>query len=777
MYIRLGDTNIKYSNSQDDFIIFSQILDSEMSYEKPVLVRTPDELEIWFGRNFSGKDYLDQLLGSGVTLLLYRPVSSEENIYGDDYIDTSSFEVSNEIYSSPDMLPEVGREGVKYNVSGEYYIYLQGEYVKEKDLPQNITNNTQSLNNRDTLNINYVGYTGPKYCFPIYRENNLGEVFEYPEVVSEEDRGVLLSHLPDPDKVLLGYETLGFYLTTEDSLSFQPTGDLGLDTKYIILTYLDRSSGEYKKMMVWFEGENNIIPTIPSYYYTEGNTKSINIIGKSTLDILQELVEIMRNDIGYSVEESTGEGVYKVYAPYSVPVTYFYNIPGFSLEPSISITHNILSQVSKGNTRIRFISKTIGMDTLDGVDCNIRVKIEKLKEKDKYRITLSRYNYYEVFEGGLFTVGEDRIDSKITKESKLVRCETVTTYIDEVTGKEVPYTLEEGGRNSELPEGTWDLRRATSEKEYTREMYWKAVDSILGADDPVYIDYFLIPDISPYVEKPEEGGYYKEYDKFLELSQGIGCQVLIENKDNGWRYEELENIPENPESGVVYIISGKYLILGNDGSLVETTDPEITNKYGNNFIFNYTGDKDNRLVWFFRGITINGYQRPGYYLHIQGLLGGIFSMSSSKVIYNNPTSLPYSEEEIEKTLKEHKSNYLVYNNQEYYYKEYQNGEEFNTSGWMRFCIGKVYRELEKHKWEILGQKSIGDMKENLGKILSRISGTFTYINSLTLLGLYTDIGDNRLGVEIESRMSDLVDNDIVIDITLNYDKEKETINS
>ena len=68
MYLRLGTTNIKYSTEQDDFTVFSEVVDSKMSYEKPILVRTPDELDIWFGSDFPGKDYYDELLESGVTL-------------------------------------------------------------------------------------------------------------------------------------------------------------------------------------------------------------------------------------------------------------------------------------------------------------------------------------------------------------------------------------------------------------------------------------------------------------------------------------------------------------------------------------------------------------------------------------------------------------------------------------------------------------------------------------------------------------------------------------
>ena len=155
MYLRLGDTNIKYSTSQNDFMIFSQIIESGMSYEKPMLVRTPDELEIWFGRNFTEKAYFDQLLESGITLYLYRPVETGENIYSDSYVDTSGFTVREELYEQESELPVVGLEKTRYKVvdsegpmrdevtglSYSYYIWISGGFVKEQDLPQNIDEN------------------------------------------------------------------------------------------------------------------------------------------------------------------------------------------------------------------------------------------------------------------------------------------------------------------------------------------------------------------------------------------------------------------------------------------------------------------------------------------------------------------------------------------------------------------------------------------------------------------------------------------------------------
>ena len=105
MYLRLGTTNIKYSTSQDDFTVFSEVVDSKMSYERPVLVRTPDELDIWFGENIPERDYFDELLESGVTLFLYRPIKVEQNNLSLEYFLQTIYQVHLELlYSYIDRL-------------------------------------------------------------------------------------------------------------------------------------------------------------------------------------------------------------------------------------------------------------------------------------------------------------------------------------------------------------------------------------------------------------------------------------------------------------------------------------------------------------------------------------------------------------------------------------------------------------------------------------------------------------------------------------------------
>lgn len=793
MYLKLGNTNIKYSTNQDDFIILSQIVDSGLSYEKPVFVRTPDELDIWFGNNFSDKEYFDELLKSGVTLFIYRPINVEENIYSDGYIDLSEYIVDPKIYDTIYDLPEY-QEGskIKYKVISEdgnylegnikysYFIYLEElGYVNISELPQNIdTNNTMSLNNRDTIDISYPGYTGPSYNFPIYRENEFGTISKYPEE-DNIDKNILLKHLPDLEKISLRYQTLGFNYIYSNSLNFFPEDQQKLESKYIILKKLNVETGILENILIWFRYENSTIPSIPSQYYSKSISVDLGPL-KDNLDIFNYIAkEIFEKELEYVVEK-INDTEYKIYFSYSIDVTNFNNIPGFYLEPDFNTTHNILSILNKNSKRISFISKTIGTDNNDTSyqDSDISINIKKLNNNDRYRITIKRYEYTEIFEGGIFTVGEDRIDNIITQQSKLVRCNIIRTYLDEYDN-EIEYKKDWENTNtrcSDLPEGTWYLKRAKKEN-YTTENYWKSFNSIFNSEQSRMIDFFLVPDIYKYTNGITDNyNYYPEYVTLLETAEKLGFQILIQNSDNGWTYKEVDNLPNINEAEIntVYILeteqgAAKFYILSNN-EFIETIDPEITNIYRNNYVFNYNKDLDNRLIYFFRPITIYGNIRPGYYIFLSSILEDIYSISTSKIIYDTPTSKPYEVENIEENLEKYKTNYLVYNNHIYYYKKYQNGENFNTSIWMRFCIGKVNRELEKYKWNIISTKSVGDIRTKIETILIKISNNYTFIDSLMLTGLYTDFSNNRIGIEIESKMSDLVDNDMEIDITLNYDK-------
>ena len=341
--------------------------------------------------------------------------------------------------------------------------------------------------------------------------------------------------------------------------------------------------------------------------------------------------------------------------------------------------------------------------------------IEESLDEGNYRIIIERFGHLEIFEGPIkVTAGIERLDYRISRLSELVYC-------DFAEGIE------------ELPLGTWTLKGAIEET-YNYESYNNGLDEIFEEADRTFPDFFLIPDSSLYVprrntldENIEE--HEKFYKKILGYAKESGCQVLVENEDTK-----------------------------------------------NNYKCNYTGDVFNRLVYFYRSMMLGDVPRPGYYIFIRGLLRDIYSMSTDIIYYKSIKDLSkdknsYEETEESEDLKKYKCNYLIDNGLMYYYKEYQNGDKFETSIWMRFVLGKIKRELEKNKWRYLGEKNQGKIRENISAILNKVSSNFGIIRDLSILDIRFHLESNQVDVDIETTISDLVKNHMIVNFTINYNKQ------
>lgn len=163
-FLRLGKTKINYiQDSSNDVYILSDIIDSSCSPEQPKLIRTVDELVIFFGTDWNQYDYYRELIQQGVTLFLYKSISSSRNYGLNGYLDIESWPVVE--VNSYEELPgnfncsnQIPRERVKYTVPIEntYYIYFGDEWYSESMISQNIKipENSLSWLNRDSLRLN-----------------------------------------------------------------------------------------------------------------------------------------------------------------------------------------------------------------------------------------------------------------------------------------------------------------------------------------------------------------------------------------------------------------------------------------------------------------------------------------------------------------------------------------------------------------------------------------------------------------------------------------------
>jgi hypothetical protein len=742
MYLNLGKVKKKYeAESIDDFMIFSEIPNSQLSYEKPILVRTIDELNIWFGKDFDDRDYLEELISNNATLYLYKPIKNDSFIVK-DYINLDDYLIDEGIYAYSGSLPAVGNPDYKYWVGfprneerpegveeGCWYVYINDNWYSEKNLPQNIDNQSSSLNNRDTLLITIPNEEEKlNYSHPEFRidETELG-VYSRDYNLSWDDERVF-------DINLNKQEILAMNLNyTEEILT---EGDFVI----IVSMIKDRDRNINKDDRCLFYCSK---PPKQSEYDNLGKYYD-KIIGEvSTIEELKQAYE----SLGYEVSDNL------IYSSYPFTFNYLYQLTDGSLSPSFGDTNNIMTKyIDEKDIRCaEFWSRTIGRDKdLNDDESIINLKIEYISDYT-YRITVSRYNYEEVFEGPIKTteLGEERLDFIINKESKLIYC----TFVNILEG---------------LKTGEFTLRRAELE-EQDEDMYWKSLEVMFDLDkDNVFPDYFLVPDKLKYIKqfKNNDTNYCEDYIKLLNYATTYNFQVLIEN--DVYTVEDVNEFPDNYRKYVIYkkTVEGEsYYKL--EGKFLSIQEAENIIEHNGDFVYNYLDDKENRLIYFYKPIIINRYKRPGYYLYLYGLLRNIYAIDEKYVLYYPPNYYPYEDNEREELLKEYKCNYLTCNNHSYYYKEYFSGDKPISSAWMRFVVGKVAREFYKHKWDLL-KKFEGEIQNNINYILNRVKNSFSLIRYISLDNFSLDLLNNRLKITVSVYMSDLVSSNMTIDITLNF---------
>jgi len=795
MYIKLGSINLQYYQDTNDWVILGEIVDSGMSYEKPILVRTTEELDIWFGKDFKDYSYMQELINMGVVLYLYKPISNKTT-EGDNYIDLDNYTDDEEVWlrdTEIDWVEKVlqfptqykfqynngteikvvglkpegdnliitedieGREFctkeiarkellnpinqisriyhklVKFHVynSNNYWIYNTGRILDVALLPQNINLTSTSRNNRDSIIVSkesdpfeftYVDYNYDLDSFGIYQDTSL--------VNSLEDIDPNFMREINPEKIATGYQTFlyrieGDIILVEGDYFIFPNATHGMDTNQWRLIYSGNLELIPKEVRDMFEG------------------KSIQI---SSGD---QLLEVLREDLGYIQHEDNNK-IY-IYSKTILPVTNFYYSRNIKLIPEIKISEAVLYKYI--NTGMEFVSKTIGKSS-EFEDDLISVTTQKTGS-NRYKVIVSRYSYTETFEGLVETnsLGEERLDSLISRQSKLIRCNFY---------------------GEELRTGTYYLRGAQIEKT-DPEMYKYSLKNMLSTDyiDPVYPDYFLIPDKYKYTSDIIRDDIYT---LFLDYSKEVCCQFLVENNstDELFKIVETSEFPSNPEEGTYYKVEDTYY----DWQGNEVTDPYFIEVVGNggDYVFNLTSDKENYLVYFYKSMTLNYDRRPAYYVYLRGLLLNNYSVSTKDVLYKTPTQDAFIvEKDVEGMLKRFKSNYLVCDNQTYFYKCYQDGDQYIMTGWTRFIAGKIFRELQKNSGNILGQQLLGRIRANIVSLLNSIVSGFSIVKSIGITNFEPENSGQSLRIDLVTVMNDLVKNNIDLSITVNYNNNYGTI--
>jgi hypothetical protein len=110
----------------------------------------------------------------------------------------------------------------------------------------------------------------------------------------------------------------------------------------------------------------------------------------------------------------------------------------------------------------------------------------------------------------------------------------------------------------------------------------------------------------------------------------------------------------------------------------------------------------------------------------------------------------------------------VYDNQTYFYKDYQDGNDYITTGWTRFIAGKIFRELQKNSGDILGQQMLGVIRSKITELISSISNGFSIVRSIGITEFEPTDNGQSLKVSLATVMNDQVKSDVNLDITVNY---------
>lgn len=871
MYIKLGKTHINYNTQEtlNKYTIIGQVINTPISYENPILVNTSKELDIWFSNNFVNRDYFLELLKNDVTLYLYKPMSDKlVNMDGDtefidyenwdtliiyngkvDEITISIFRVMKTLekgrsyryrvlnldktnydyyvwnngnwilYSGTDKeclnpntafneedLGDISKilESDKFKIPvvdnpEDFWIWQDNRFIVTSQLPQNLENFSESLNNRDTLTVtssNIIPYTHPEFT----KVDKLGV---YSDTIVDLD---MPTEPMDLVRINEGKDTLSFYLKNTYT-----------QHKYSGMYFVIINPNTGNSHLFY----NGLLGNIPQEIKDFCIIDDTSQISPERIKVFSFIAELRSRfeQLGYTVE-NIGEFEFRAYSSKPVKVTYFNNLPGLIYKPEIRKSYNIIAKklIEDNDNVIEFWSKTIGGVELD--EDRIKVNIEKVEiEEDNdtdtdidpyYRVTISKYDYSETFEAPTKPVEdktEERLDYVISRKSKLVYC-----------------SIKQPGKK--IKEGDYYLRGGRDE---SKDVEWKSSSwrkslSILfnGQVDPVYPDFFLIPNINKFstdVDLNEK--YYTYYKTILDYATEFNCQFLIQNNDSsidskvcGLYYEDYNPNTEEGrkklEEGIIpannllsafrYYKSDKdmddncyYTVLAitnNEEHFyyingTEITDPQqldnnselirytLLNSANNDFIFNYTKDVENRLVYFYRSMKVDGSYRPGYYLFLNGILSNRYSISTNRIIYEDPVSDKedvYKDSEIKLLLESYKSNYMINNNIVYFYKEYQNGKNPKPKNTIlfRFVAGKIQRELLKNKWKYLGERNMCKIQDNIESVLNKIQSTYRIVNSVELIKFLPNMQQNKLDLEINIRVDDLVDKDITLDVTVDY---------
>ena len=772
MYLKLGTIGVNYSTPDiDDFMIFSEVPDSSISYESPILVRTLEELEIWFGKSMLDYPQLVDILNHGGTLYLYGPTSvnnREDGIidisnYFDIWLDKEEeIPIPQTLIEADDsVIPRI--EGIKYRVENnngkiEWWIWKDGAWLQESKFPQNMINVSESLNNRDTLLLSVTTKyrNGDYYWFKTSDgEENL--VKNQTVYVMGEDGNLLRFNGNNRF-----YDISGIQVKINSNGKVVSPSNLNIVGEVISEIYPSHpkySEDEKSKLEESFP-EGDPRKNIVIEPYCEGNTYSLKI----TYPGDQDPSEISLGNGFFMFSNSGGIGKYAKY--------------GNTTENSIKEEFGI-DVVASGSQELG------GVSTVGGLIAALTSQAEGNNALNEYQkgpgevILYTSSGRPKFTFGGVFMSSNPDVMVEIDDDTN---SRLLDQYIKSCNWPGLYFWSRTIGRDSDIYEDTRDI-----------SIRFESIE-----DNNTLVEISRYDYTETYIGKWQED--YENESLINQINQNsklIRCEVLdsdlefklpekksyyllgaVENKSLGscsfWK--SLETLLDPPGESVYpdfVLIPYLFYYEGRD----DNDFKEMAEKYNTQFIIsekysyqiegNLKGDEDreNRVMYFYGDLKINGVGFPAAYPFITGIL-----TNSS---YYIAKSLKNTLDVEISALENCKCNYLESNNQRYFYKKYNSGDNYITTGWRRFIIGKISRELEKNKWKYLGTRYVGIIRNTIEEILRRVQINFSMIRDIKISKFSPDVRTQTIDMTVDVVTTDLVDNNVTLDIIINYNKQYE----
>ena len=523
-YLKLNSARLKKTSTPGyDFVIFSQVIGSQSSYEIPKKVPNLDALHKWYGTNYSDYSYHSELLSKGATLFLYKPISLEKKKDSESYLDYSSFKIDEEaIYSDASEIP-IPPDRLIYRVldyeakdSIRELILKDGQlvpktealdqslyvlddllYPEESDIILETIDRRHLLHqvlSETTGNIDYFVWIDEvsEYINVNLLPQNIG-VADHSTSWNNRDTLVLTGPVlrEDPDGTYI-YPSHPRYSDTDvpeeileidqerlkiiqgNSLRYDIENSnhyvYALDFDFSGVTEWGRDSyicfyvgHDQTRKMIYFDS-SGLVPNADFVKEGPNYRYIIDPTGKTHEQVVSEIWEVFESqtDTLDSRQDKTvlhRIGSKTLWSEYPIPNDCFFKLPGLQVTWSERIHYDIVAQAAP-EWRLKITPRTIGRH-----QDQISVKIEKLRTPGWWQMTVDRGGYgTEIHTGTLFNIdgnGHDCLEYVVNRDSELIRIR-----INPFHGKSRWKPIESVGIITDLAQSYPDIRYCPATQQY-----------------------------------------------------------------------------------------------------------------------------------------------------------------------------------------------------------------------------------------------------------------------------------------------------------------------